>query len=360
MHMIENVESFEFTRAFTQNGAKSNPTSSRDEFLGVMKLACGKSDAFMESIDNFKSELLKLSSDSYPFKKSDMHAILNLATQLLCMQNSRQNVGTFGDVVNMFKAENDSICALEFCKIFASKSPTLVQMSTLKLLGRWLYNRIGMLGARYLSHRTMGELNVNYRQGVRQALVHVCDAITFNDLDSLKECCEAKLFKFFKTGMDYLKRINLKLKINTMAIQHVILDKFLITIGGKRNDEIKDFYVFKNFLAHQIIVTPPKSSSGKMLPKTRKENEAMVIEAFKRGVLVRMDVMIGVQQQLALLDDKDDVVLWKDENPVCMHKLSFESNLKIESFDDLSEPGKFDWMLVDVNGVMHNNNPILS
>ncbi|GIX61754.1 IS116 IS110 IS902 family protein, putative [Babesia caballi] len=327
-------------------------------FVRILSTVNDRNTGLVLALQKFKSELQAEGSRTYPFRLRDLRVLLDFSSQLLALQRDERDKDVISGVFELFKSDANASAAFHLCRLFSSYNNCQGRTLTSSVFQRLVHNRIGMMGARFLSPQKMEKLGEKYGPGAECALEFIASSLTHKDMGSLQRCCDSTLFDFLSEGMAYLERMGLKLKFEISSVKSTKLDKFLLTIGGKRDDKVASPYVMKQAVAHQIVVTLPKappSSSDDSITLNRQQHRDLVLQTFEKGVIARMEVLLTVRQSLSLVDSEGAVV-WEDLRKLGTHKLTFESEIEVKSRDGEDFDTK-DWTVVDINGVLNSNAP---
>ncbi|UKK01340.2 hypothetical protein MACK_002153 [Theileria orientalis] len=323
-----------------------------EEFLKLLKWTWDKNSNLMRLIQKCKDELTGLSISSYPFKRHEVRVLVELLSGVLSLQSNKTDVDLLCKLLDSHKINNKLTFGLDFCKLFSSSYESISKVHS-PMFTR-LMNKAMMVVARYFVPNVIESTNEKNLKGVKFAFNSVSESINNQNFDILEQCCNDKLFKYIKNGIDFLNSLNLKINLNIKSIDDLVMDKFYLTIGGSRDDVFSDMLLNRASGINPVIIT----KSGP--PKTPDEYRTMIMKCFEKGAVMRMEVLLNTTQSLTLMDENDEV-MWSDFKPLCTHRLCFESEFKLSS--EL-KPGKKvdfdtgDWVLVDINGVLNNNNPL--
>ncbi|GBE59340.1 IS116 IS110 IS902 family protein, putative [Babesia ovata] len=338
----------------------SEPLDS-DTFVRLVSSINDRNSSFVVALQKFKDQLQADCSRAYPFRLRDLRTLLEFSSQLLGMQSDPNASEVISGAFELFKSDGSASAAFHLCRLFSSFNNCLGRTMTSTVFQRVVNNRVGMMGAKFLSPKKMDNLREKVGPGAEIAMKFLASAITDRDITGLEGCCEKSLFDFLNQGLGYLDRMGLKLNFEVSEVKDTKLDVFWLTIGGKRGSEISSPYLMKQALAHQILVELPKKSglsSGSPdedTPMNRQQNRELVMKTFEKGILARMEVLLTVRQSLSLLDSRGSTV-WEDNKKIATHKLTFESEIAMRSRDDDDIETK-DWTVVDINGVLNSNAP---
>ncbi|ORM41052.1 uncharacterized protein BXIN_0394 [Babesia sp. Xinjiang] len=289
--------------------ASSSDTSEpldRRTFLRLLTHVNDGNSGFVVTLQKLKDELQAEGSRAYPFRIRDLRVLAEFGAQLLALHDDEHAADVLCGAIELFKADGDASAAFHLCRLFSSFNNCLGRTLTSSVFQRVVHNRIGMMGAKYLSHSKMDKLN--------------------------------------------------ELNLEILDVKDVKMDIFVLTIGGKRGDNISSPYLMKQVVAHQIVVTMPKvSGSSEGITMSRQQRRDAILQTFEKGVIARMEVLLKVRQCLQLLDT-DGTVVWEDPRTLSTHKLAFES--EIGSLPrDVGDFEPTDWVLVDINSVLNSNAP---
>nr|PVC49745.1 hypothetical protein MACL_00002763 [Theileria orientalis] len=323
-----------------------------EEFLKLLKWTWDKNSNLMRLIQKCKDELTGLAISSYPFKRHEVRVLVELLSGVLSLQGNKTDIDLLCKLLDSQKINNKLTFGLDFCKLFSSSYESISKVHS-PMFTR-LMNKAMMVVARYFVPNVMDSTNEKNLNGVKFAFNSVSESINNQDFGLLEQCCNEKLFKYIKNGIDFLNSLHLKINLNIKSIDDLVMDKFYLTIGGSRDDVFSDMLLNRASGINPVIIT----KSGP--PKTPEEYRTMIMKCFEKGAVMRMEVLLNTTQSLTLTDEGGEVV-WSDFKPLCTHRLCFESEFKLSS--EL-RPGKKvdfetgDWVLVDINGVLNNNNPL--
>ncbi|CDR96614.1 hypothetical protein, conserved [Babesia bigemina] len=338
----------------------SEPVDS-DTFVRLISSVNDRNSSFVVALQKFKDQLQADCSRAYPFRLRDLRTLLEFSSQLLGMQSDPHAADVISGAFELFKSDGDAAAAFHLCRLFSSFNNCLGRTMTSSVFQRVVNNRVGMMGAKFLSPKKMDNLREKLGPGAEIAMKFLASALTERDITGLEGCCEKSLFDFLNQGLGYLDRMGLKLKFEVSDVKDTKLDVFWLTIGGKRGNEISSPYLMKQALAHQILVELPKKSgsssgsTGDEMPMNRQQNRELVMKTFEKGILARMEVLLTVRQSLSLVDSRGSTV-WEDNKKIATHKLTFESEIAMRSRDGDDIDTK-DWTVVDINGVLNSNAP---
>ncbi|EKX72931.1 hypothetical protein BEWA_014900 [Theileria equi strain WA] len=290
------------------NACVSGEIFDKDTFVKLLRLTSTNSSDLFSAINKSKDELRKLSAESHPFSKHDLHILMQLLSEVLAIKTNKKDVDLFHSVLESFRNDSKFPSGLGLCTMFSSTNDSKAKLPS-RTFSRTLANKIGIMGAKFLAPKSM-------------------------------------------TMID-------EVKYDTISFKEILMDKFVLTIGGKRDDVFKGPHIFKEAMAHQIVLPHPHLHSEPGNPPDREQYKKTVFKTFEKGIVLRMEIVLLVKQSLSLLDSDDNIV-WKDVNPDSYHRLYFESELKPEEGLNAANSMKFtntDWVLVDINSVLCGNNP---
>lgn len=343
----------------------SQPVIESGVFLRLLSSLNDKNSGFLLALQKFKDQIQVEGERAYPFRIRDLRVLVEFCSHLLSLQGDKQSVDTICGALELFNNDGHAFEAFHLCRLFSSLNNCHGKTLTSSVFKRVVHNKIGMMAARYLSPKKMEDLSATYRSGAECALNYFATALNNRDMEAIEGCCDAALFESIRRGVGYLDRMGLRLNLVISNIKDTNMDGFLLTIGGKRGDDIDPPYVLKQAMAHQIVVSVPKlpkpspgPTSEEGRPLNRQQSRELVFQTFEKGIVARMDVLLTTRQVLTLVDHEGNVV-WQDPRRSCVHKLTFESEIEIKS-RDTDDFNTKDWTMVDINGMLNSNAPFTS
>ncbi|KAK1444983.1 hypothetical protein BgAZ_108890 [Babesia gibsoni] len=343
---------------------EQQPLMRSDTFVRLLSSLNDKNSGFMLALKKFKDEIQAEGERCYPFRIRDLRVLVEFCSHLLTMDKGSQSSDMLYGALDLFNKDGDSIHGFDLCRLFSSLNNCHGKTMTSSIFQRAINNNIGMMAARFVAPKKLDKLKETYSSGAEHALRYIYNSLSEGDMEGLEECCDGNLFEFMKRGKGYLDSMGLKLRLELADVKRTRLDKFLLTIGGKRGHKIDEPFVMKEAIAHQIVVGIPKEPntiegpvSEEGIPLSRQQSRELVFQTFEKGMVARMEVLLTVRQTLTLLDRSDNVV-WNDTRKVCTHKITFESEIELKSSDGEEFDTK-DWIVVDINGVLNCNAPFM-
>lgn len=341
---------------------ETQPVINSDTFVRLLTSFQDKNSGLLLAMQKFKDQIQVEGERAYPFRIRDLRVLLEFCSNLLSLDNCRESTDTLLAALQLFHEDGNSLAAFHLCRLFSSLNNCHGKTMTSSVFQRAVHNNIGFMAAKFMSPKKMGNISQTYKSGAEQALRHIASSLSDGDMFAIEQCCERGLYDFIQQGKSYLDRMGLRIQLEIYDVKHVKLDNFLITIGGKRGDEIESPYVMKQAMAHQILVQVPTNrvksqgtASEEAAPLNRQQSHELVKKSFDNGIVARMEVLLTAKQLLSLVDKEQNTV-WQDTKKLCTHKLTFESEVQMKSNDGEDFETK-DWTMVDMNGVLNSNAP---